>query len=75
MCVAWTGFVHFDDDQAGRERGCTEDVEEEVCECACAFLRGRVCWLEDEGGLDGEEEAGGVEELFTRTVSMSIFTL
>jgi hypothetical protein len=23
-----------------------------------------VGWLEDEGGLDGEEEAGGVEELW-----------
>lgn len=31
--------------------------------CAGAFLGGRVSWLEEEGGLGGEEEAGGVEEL------------
>jgi hypothetical protein len=73
MCVAWTGFVHLNDDQAGCECRGAKDVEEEVCECSCALLRGGVCWLEDEGGLDGEEEAGGVEELFARTVSMSFF--
>jgi hypothetical protein len=75
MCVAWTGFVHFDDDQAGCECGGAKDVEEEVRQCSCALLRGGVCWLEDERGLDGEQEAGGVEELFARTVSMSFFRL
>jgi hypothetical protein len=33
-------------------------VEEEVSKCAGAFLRRGVGWLEDEGGLDGEEKAG-----------------
>lgn len=61
--VARAGFVHFDDDKACGEGGCAEDVEEEVYESACAFLRGGVCGLEDKGGLDGEEEACGVEEL------------
>jgi hypothetical protein len=38
-------------------------MEEEVGECAGAFLVGRVGRLEDESGLYGEEEAGRVEEL------------
>lgn len=38
-------------------------MEEEVDESAGAFLLGGMGWLEDEGGLDGEEEACGVEEL------------
>jgi hypothetical protein len=38
-------------------------VQGEVGECACAFLGGGVCWLKDEGGLDGEKKAGGVKEL------------
>jgi hypothetical protein len=61
--VARAGFVHLDDDEACGEGGCAEDVEEEVDECACAFLGGGVRGLEDEGCLDGEEEACGVEEL------------
>ena len=31
--------------------------------CAGVLLLGRVCWLEDEDGFDGEEDTGGVEEL------------
>lgn len=31
--------------------------------CAGTLLLGCMRWLENEGGLDGEEEAGGVEEL------------
>jgi hypothetical protein len=65
MRVARTSFVHLDDDKARSEGGCTKDVEQEVGECAGAFLLGSVCWLEDEGGLDGKEEAGRVEQLFT----------
>lgn len=33
-------------------------MEEEVGECAGALLVGRVRGLQDEGCLDGEEEAG-----------------
>jgi hypothetical protein len=33
-------------------------VEERVSEGAGAFLGGGVGWLEDEGGLGDEEEAG-----------------
>jgi hypothetical protein len=61
--VAWAGFVHFNDDEAGGQGRCTENVEEEVSECAGAFLLRGVSWLEDESCLDGEEEACRVEEL------------
>jgi hypothetical protein len=56
--VAWAGFVHLNDYEACGEGGGAEDVEEEVGDGAGALLGGCVCWLEDEGGLDGEEEAG-----------------
>ena len=38
-------------------------MEEEVGKGTGALLVGCVGWLEDEGGLNGEEKAGGVEEL------------
>lgn len=47
MLVPRACFVQLDDDQAGGQRGCAEEVEEEVCECACALLRGRVRGLKD----------------------------
>lgn len=56
--VAWSGFVDFDDDEADEEGADAEQVEEEVGKGASAFLGGRVGWLEDEGGLGYEEEAG-----------------
>jgi len=55
--VAGARFVHLDDYEAGGEGGGAEDVEKEVGEGAGAFLGGGVGGLEDEGGLDGEEEA------------------
>jgi hypothetical protein len=45
-------------------------VEGKVGECSGAFLGGGVGWLEDKGGLDGEKEAGGVEELSILLVSL-----
>lgn len=30
--------------------------------CALVFLLGGVSWLQDEDGLGGQEDAGGVEE-------------
>jgi hypothetical protein len=56
-------FVKLDDDEACGQRGDAEEVEERVSEGAGAFLRGGVGWLQDEGGLDGEEEACRVEQL------------
>lgn len=38
-------------------------MEEKVGKCAGTLLVGGVGWLEDEGGLDREKEAGRVEEL------------
>jgi hypothetical protein len=61
--VPGTSLVHLDDDEAcGQSRG-AHDMEEEMRKCAGAFLVGRVGWLEDESGLYGEQEAGGVEKL------------
>jgi len=40
-------FVQLNDDQAGGQRGCADEVEEEVRECAGALLRGGVGGLED----------------------------
>lgn len=57
VLVPWTGFVHFDDDEACGQCGGAEDVEEEVGKCARSLLLGGVGRLKDEGGLDGEEEA------------------
>jgi len=58
VLVAGPGFIHLDDDESGRQGGGAKDVEEKVCEGAGAFLVGGVRGLEDEGGLDSEEEAG-----------------
>lgn len=41
-------------------------MQDEVDSGACALLAGGVGGLEDEGGLCGEEEAGGVEEGVSR---------
>jgi hypothetical protein len=56
--VAWSSLVHLDDDEAGCQRRCAQDVEEEVGEGAGALLLGRMRGLEYESCLDGEEEAG-----------------
>lgn len=58
VLMAWPCFVDLDDDQAGCERCCAEYVEGEVGKCARAFLLLRMRGLDDEGCLDGEEEAG-----------------
>ena len=47
MLVPRPRLVQLDDDQAGGQRGCAEEVEEEVCKCACALLGGRVRRLKD----------------------------
>lgn len=52
------GLVYLDDYETSGKRCGAEDMEEEVCESAGAFLFGRVRGLEDEGCLNGEEEAG-----------------
>lgn len=56
--VAGPRFVQFDDDETSGQGGGAKDVEEEVSECAGALLLGGMGRLKDEGGLDGEEEAG-----------------
>jgi hypothetical protein len=61
--VAWPGFVHFDDDEAGSQGRGAQDMEEEMRNCSCALLLRGVGWLQDKGSLDGEEEASGVEKL------------
>jgi hypothetical protein len=73
MRVAGSSFVHLDNDEACREGGCAEDVEQEVGECASALLAWGVCGLEDEGGLNGEEETGGVEQLFAISLVVKFF--
>jgi hypothetical protein len=44
-----------------------------VGECASALLAWGVCGLEDEGGLNGEEETGGVEQLFAISLVVKFF--
>jgi len=56
-------FVHLDDDEAGYEGRDTDVVEGGVDVGSLFLLVGCVSWLEDEGALGNEEEAGGVEEL------------
>jgi hypothetical protein len=65
MLVSGAGFVHLDDDETRSQSRCAKDMEEEVSEGARALLFGGMGWLEDKGGLDGEEETGlfGVSEL------------
>lgn len=56
--VSRARFVYLDNHEA-RSQGCSaKDVEQEMCERAGALLFRRVCGLQDEGCLDGEEEAG-----------------
>jgi hypothetical protein len=57
VLVARPGFVHFNDDEAGSQGRGAQNVEEEVGEGAGALLGGSMSGLEDEGGLDREEES------------------
>ena len=59
-------FVVFDDDQPREEGEDGGSVEDGVDICALTFLYRGVCGLEDEKGLRGQEDAGGVEELTIR---------
>lgn len=63
VLVTRTGFVKLDDDETSGEGGGAEDVEEEVGDRARALLLGSMGRLQDESGLYGEEETGGVQEL------------
>ena len=56
--VARPRLVNLDDDEAGGECRGAHDVEEEMGNGTRALLFGRVRRLQDEGCLDGEEEAG-----------------
>ena len=47
MRAAVGDFVVFDDDEGGEEGEDGGGVEDGVDVCACAFLGGRVCGLED----------------------------
>ena len=58
MLVPGPSLVHLDDDEAGGQGRGAEDMEQGVCEGASAFLVFGVRGLDDEGCLDGEEEAG-----------------
>ena len=58
VLMAGACLVHFNDDEACGQGGGAEDVEEEVRQGACALLLRGVRGLDDEGCLDGEEEAG-----------------
>jgi len=62
VLVSGPRFVHLDDDEPRSEGARAQRVEESVGEGARALLRGSVCGLQDQGCLDGEQEAGGVEE-------------
>lgn len=58
VLVAGPCFVHLDDDEAGSQGRGADEVEEEVGDCAGALLVGGMRGLQDQGCLDGEEEAG-----------------
>lgn len=58
MLVPRAGFVDLNDDQTGEEGGEAKEVEEGMCESACALLGGRVRGLQDKCCLRYEKEAG-----------------
>lgn len=62
VLVARPGLVHLDDDETRSEGRDADEVQGEVGDGARPLLLGCVRGLEDEGCLDGEEEAGGVEK-------------
>ena len=59
-------LVVLDDHQPGHGGEERDVVQRGVRVGALFLLLGRVCWLENEDGLDEEEEGGGVEELRER---------
>lgn len=66
-------FVVLDDDEPGEEGEERGAVEEGVDECALFLLGGGVGGLEDEDGLGGQEDAGGVEELCGMDIGGALF--
>ena len=63
MCSVVVEFIVFDHDEAGDGGEEGDVVECRVGVGALFLLLGGVCGLEDEDGLDEEEEGGGVEKL------------
>lgn len=51
-------FIDLDYYEAEQKRGDAKQVNQEVGDSASTFLRSSMCWLENEGGLSYEEEAG-----------------
>ena len=66
VLVAWPSLVEFNDDEAGGQGRSAKYVEEQVGDSTRTLLFGRMCWLEDECGLDGKQKAGRVEKLHHR---------
>lgn len=60
MDAAVRDLVVFDDNEAGYESVQSEVIEDEMRDCAFAFLVRGVCRLEQEDGLCEDEEATGV---------------
>lgn len=57
------GRVCTDDHYSSHKGSHTEDIEARVDVCSVSFLFLRGCGLDDEDGLDEEEDSGGLEEL------------
>lgn len=58
MFVARASLVDLDDDEASRQSGSANEVEQEVGDCASALLLGCMRGLKDESCLYGKQEAG-----------------
>ncbi len=56
-------LVVFDDDEGGNEGQNGGQVQDAVDVGTLLFLFGGVCGLEEEDGLSGQEDAGGIEKL------------
>ena len=56
-------LIVFDDDEGGNEGQNGGQIQDAVDVGTLLFLFGRVCGLEEEDGLGGEEDAGGIEKL------------
>lgn len=56
-------LIVFDDDEGGNEGKNGGQVQDAVDVGALLFLFGGVGGLEEEDGLGGQEDAGGIEEL------------
>jgi hypothetical protein len=62
MSAIMRELVILNNHQSSNQKVDGKIVEREVRNCAMAFLDRCMCWLQDEDGLQEEEDAGAVEE-------------